>query len=118
MTISKALNATASIGVALWVPVALAADPPAARPGDDAMTCEQIYAEGAAESQREQDERSKKSEQLRNRTRATGALAVGATLTGVWAGRGKRRRKLPRPRPTARWPCSVPHRSPTRARSI
>jgi len=88
MTISKALIAAPSIGVALWIPYALADDVPGAKPGDDALTCEQIYAQGTDESQREQDERSKKNEERRSQLRATAGLITGAMLSGGLSGTG------------------------------
>lgn len=88
MTISRALTCAASLGAALWIPCALAADPPGARPGDDALTCEQIYAQGAAEAQREQAERNKKNDERRSELRATGALLGSAMLTGGLSGTG------------------------------
>ena len=62
-TMCKILTAWA-VGV-LWIPAAIAAGTAAntatnasgALPGDDALTCEQIYAQGMAESQRDQRER-------------------------------------------------------------
>jgi hypothetical protein len=88
MTISKTLTCVASLAAALWVPCALAADPPGAKPGDDALTCEQIYAQGAAESQREQEERNRKNDERRGELRATAALVTGALLTGGLSGTG------------------------------
>ena len=60
---------------ALWIPAAIAAGTAAnpsanasgAMPGDDALTCDQIYAQGMAESQRDQQARSQRNEQLRSR---------------------------------------------------
>ena len=95
MTIAmpKVLAVAASIGAALWMPLALAADPAGARPGDDALTCEQIYAQGAAEAQREQQERAKKNDERRSELRATGALVSGAMLTGGMGGTGQAAQK-------------------------
>jgi hypothetical protein len=106
------------IGVLLWIPVASAADstangsageagthggvsvalPPAPqnpgatesgiRPGDESLTCEQIYAQGAADAQREQEERNATREQMRARSGATAALMTGAMLTGGLGGTG------------------------------
>jgi hypothetical protein len=89
MTISKVLISAASLGAALWIPGALAADPPGALPGDAALTCEQIYAQGTAETQREQQERARKNDEMRAQTRATGALVAGAMLTGGVGGTGQ-----------------------------
>lgn len=94
MTTSKVLISAASLGAALlWLPGARAADPPGALPGalpgDAALTCEQIYAQGAAETQREQQERAKRNDEMRAQTRATGALVTGAMLTGGMGGTGQ-----------------------------
>ncbi len=60
-----------------------------AMPGDDALTCEQIYAQGMAEAQRDQQERSQRNEQLRAQRDATGALITGAMLAGGLGGTGQ-----------------------------
>lgn len=88
MTISRVLISAASLGAALWIPCALAADPPAAKPGDDALTCEQIYAQGAAEAQRDQQERAKRNDEQRRQLRGTAALVSGTMLTGGLSGTG------------------------------
>ncbi len=93
IAMSKVLAVAASIGAALWMPLALAADPAGARPGDDALTCEQIYAQGAAEAQREQQERAKKNDERCSELRATGALVSGAMLTGGMGGTGQAAQK-------------------------
>ncbi|MGZ5238807.1 MAG: hypothetical protein ACXWCN_01700 [Caldimonas sp.] len=85
MKISRVMT-LASLGAVLWIPCALAADPPAAMPGDDALTCEQLYAQGSAEAQRDQQERARKNEEMRNQRRATAALVTGAVLTGGMGG--------------------------------
>lgn len=82
---------------ALWIPVAIAAGTatntpagaPGVMPGDDALTCEQIYAQGMAETQRDQQERAQRNEQLRSQRAATGALMTGAMLTGGLGGTGQ-----------------------------
>ena len=89
MSMSMILSSAASLGAALWIPLALAADPPAARPGDDALTCEQIYVQVTAETQRDQQERAKRNEELRSQRRATGAMVAGAMLTGGLGGTGQ-----------------------------
>ena len=89
MTISRVLTFAASLGAALWIPCALAADPPGSQPGDSALTCEQIYAQGAAESQRDQQERAKRNDEQRRQAHATGALVAGAMLTGGLGGTGQ-----------------------------
>jgi hypothetical protein len=86
---STALTCAASIAAVLWLSSALAADPPAARPGDEALTCEQIYAQVDAEVQRAQQEREKKAEELRNQSRVTRTLGTAALLTGGVGGTGQ-----------------------------
>jgi hypothetical protein len=85
-TISKFTIAGWVIGTALWIASAGAADAPGVMPGDDALTCDQIYAQGMAESQRVQQERSQRNEQLRKNGAATSALAAGAMMTGGLGG--------------------------------
>jgi hypothetical protein len=58
-------------------------------PGDEALTCDQIYAQGMAETQRDQEKRSQRNEQLRMQRAATGALLTGATLAGGLGGTGQ-----------------------------
>ncbi len=89
MPTSKASTCAASIAAVFWLPCALAADPPAAKPGDEALTCEQIYAQVDAEVQRAQQERDKKAEELRNQSRTTKALVTTAMLTGGLGGTGQ-----------------------------
>ena len=75
---------------ALWIPAAMAAGTAAnttanasgAMPGDDALTCEQIYSQGMAESQRDQQERSQRNERVRQQNMGTAALVTGAMMTG------------------------------------
>lgn len=84
-------------------PAAIAADatattpgtspPPApnasgAMPGDESLTCEQIYAQGMAESQRDQQALKQRNDELRVQSRTTGALITGAMLTGGLGGTG------------------------------
>jgi len=89
MTMSMVLSAAATLGAALWIPLALAADAPAAPPGDDALTCEQIYAQGMAQTQRDQQERAKRNDELRSQRAATGAMVTGAMLAGGLGGTGQ-----------------------------
>ena len=86
------------IGTLLAVPVALATDvsgnSPApnasgALPGDDALTCDQIYAQGMAESQRDQQARNSRNEQMRSERNAAAAMMTGAMLTGGLGGNGQ-----------------------------
>jgi hypothetical protein len=87
MTMSRFLIAAASMGAALCVYGAPAADT-GARPGDDALTCAQIHAQATAETEREQ-ERARKREEMRAQNRAGAALLVGATLAGGLGGTGQ-----------------------------
>ena len=89
MPTSKTANCAASIAAVLWVCSALAADPPVAKPGDEALTCEQIYAQVDAEVKRAQQERDKKAGELRNHSRVTGTLGTTALLTGGLGGTGQ-----------------------------
>lgn len=86
MTISRLLIPATSLAAALWLPCAVAVDAPGALPGDDALTCEQIYAQGAAEAQRDQQERAKRNEARGRQLKATAALVTGAMLTGGLGG--------------------------------
>jgi hypothetical protein len=89
----KILGSVTLLGSSLWAPYAWPVDPPGSKPGDDALSCEQIYAQGLAESQREQQERNAKSEELRRQGNATRALLTGATLTGGMGGTGQMAQK-------------------------
>jgi hypothetical protein len=89
MTISRLLTSAASLAAALWIPCALAGDPPAAKTADDALTCEQIYAQVDADLKRAQQERDKKAEDLRSQGRATKTLGVAALMTGGLGGTGQ-----------------------------
>jgi hypothetical protein len=88
MMLSKILSSAALLGTSLWAPSAWSVDPPGSKPGDDALTCEQVYAQGADETQREQQKRAAKNEQLRHQRDVTGALVAGAMLTGGLGGTG------------------------------
>ena len=85
-----------AIGV-LWLPAAIAAgtadNAPAnasgVMPGDDALTCDQIYAQGMAQTQRDQQERSQRNEQMRAQSRATAAMMTGAMMAGGLGGTGQ-----------------------------
>lgn len=111
----RARVAACTIGVAAWVSIATAADavgakgaaapqpvspaqaagaPPAAgasgaMPGDEALTCDQIYAQGMAESRKDQQERSQKIDQMRAQNHATAAMLTGAMMTGGVGGTGQ-----------------------------
>lgn len=62
---------------------------PGALAGDDSLTCEQIYAQGAAVSQREQEERGRKSAEMRQQAEAAAAATTGASLLGAMPGAGR-----------------------------
>ena len=82
---------------ALWMPAAIAAGVPAgptanapgSMPGDDALSCDQIYAQGMAESQRDQQARNQRNAQLKRETTGTAALVTGAMMTGGMGGTGQ-----------------------------
>ncbi len=82
-----ALSTTAAVAAGMQ---ADAATPPAsgALPGDDALTCEQIYAQGMAESQRAQQARAQRNDQRRAELSGMAALITGAALTGGMGGTG------------------------------
>jgi hypothetical protein len=94
-TMRKMVTAWA-VGV-LWIPAAIAAGTAAntaanasgAMPGDDALTCDQIYAQGMAETQRDQQARSQRNEQMRRQNMGTAALVTGAMMTGGLGGTGQ-----------------------------
>lgn len=87
-TIPRTLMAACAVGAAVWISSVGAAEAPGAKPGDDALTCEQIYAQGTAESQRDQEERRKRIEQQKAQTGTTAALLTGTMMTGGLAGTG------------------------------
>lgn len=86
--------AMASAVGALWISAAIAAgnganataNTPGAMPGDDALSCEQIYAQGMAESQKDQQARNQRNEQMKRQSMGTAALATGAMMTGGLGG--------------------------------
>jgi len=84
--LSKILSSAAVLGASLWSSSAWPVDPPGSKPGDDALTCEQIYAQGAAESQREQQEHAAKAEEMKRQTNGLRGLVIGAAMTGGMGG--------------------------------
>jgi hypothetical protein len=82
---------------ALWLPAAIGAGPtPAAGqdasgslPGDDALTCEQIFAQGMAESKREQQQRQQRIDQMKAEDAATSTVVAGAMVVGGVGGTGQ-----------------------------
>lgn len=95
MSTMRKVTAGLAIG-ALWMPIAAAADtspgaaqgPSGAMPGDDALTCEQIYAQGMAEAQKDQQQRDQKLAQRKREAAATQGLITGAVMTGGLGGTG------------------------------
>ena len=80
--------AVCSIGAALFAGSLRAADIPGALPGDDALTCDQIYAQGMAESQKDQQERERRNQERKAQAQGTAALVTGAMLSGGLGGTG------------------------------
>jgi hypothetical protein len=93
MTRSRTRQSAAALGAALWASCAVAADTPGALPGDDGLTCEQIYAQASAESQRDQQQRANKNEERRKQGQATAALIGGAMMVGGLGGTGQAAQK-------------------------
>ena len=89
-------RAAAWVVGAVWIPAAIAAGTVAntaanasgAMPGDDALNCDQIYAQGMAETQRDQQQRSQRNEQMKRQNMGTAALVTGAMMTGGLGGTG------------------------------
>ena len=80
---------TCALAAALFVPFALAADSPGAMPGDQALTCEQIYAQVDAQVQHAREQREKQAEELRSQSQTAKALLITATLAGGLGGTGQ-----------------------------
>jgi hypothetical protein len=82
---------------AVWIPAAIAAGTGAntaanasgVMPGDDALTCDQIYAQGMAETQRDQQARGQRNEQMSRQSMGTAGLMTGAMMTGGLGGTGQ-----------------------------
>ncbi|MGH8313951.1 MAG: hypothetical protein ACRETU_02220 [Steroidobacterales bacterium] len=82
---------------AVWIPAAIAAgtavnatsNVSGAMPGDDALTCEQIYAQGMAETQRDQQARNQRIEQMKRQNAGTAGLMTGAVMAGGLGGTGQ-----------------------------
>jgi len=75
-----------ALAVALCATSALADEISGARPGDEALTCEQIYAQGMAESQRDQQVRDQKTQAMRQQQQAFKAELGVAVATGGLVG--------------------------------
>jgi len=81
MTKSTLRFELACLGMLLaCVSVAVAGDDPAARPGDEALSCDQIYAEGMTIVQKEQQQRDATRSKMEAQTKGTAAL-LGAAMT-------------------------------------
>jgi hypothetical protein len=65
---------------------AIAAPVPGSRPGDDALSCEQIYSEGMAESEHDQQARGQRNDAMRAQQAATVGLGTAALLSGGLGG--------------------------------
>lgn len=79
---------TAALGLAVasWLACAHAKDLPGALPGDEALSCDQIYAAGMAESQRDQQARAEKAQALKQKQQGLMGLAGVAMATGGLVG--------------------------------
>ena len=86
MRSSNALICATALAAALGMPRVQAADAPGARPGDDALSCEQLYAEASAQSQHDQAERRQHNDERQREGNATAALVTGAMLSGGLGG--------------------------------
>ena len=84
----KTATALGVLVTALFVATPRAAEMPGALPGDDALTCDQIYAQGMAESQKDQQERERKNQERKAQVQGTSALVMGAVMTGGLGGTG------------------------------
>ena len=73
------LKLVAALGAAMWAHCAVAEGVPGAKPGDEALSCDQIYAEGMAETQREQQARDQKAQALKLQEKGL-IGAIGATM--------------------------------------
>jgi len=80
------LLALAIVSAALHGPAAAAGSSSGARPGDDALSCEQIHAQGMAEAQHDQQERSQRGAAMRAQQMATMGLGTTALLSGGLGG--------------------------------
>ena len=79
-----------ALALALWTALGISAaptaDPPVPKSADDALTCEQVYAQVTAETKREQQERAQKSDAMKSEAQASKALLTGAFLAGGLGG--------------------------------
>jgi hypothetical protein len=75
-----------AIVAASWSPSALADAIPGAKPGDEALSCQQIYAEGMAETQRERDARDQKTDAMKLQQKSFIGQLGAAMATGGLVG--------------------------------
>jgi hypothetical protein len=74
--------------VALWAGCALADEIPGAKPGDEALSCEQIYAQGMAESLGDQQARDQRTQAMRAQQQSLmGTLGVAIATGGMVGGK-------------------------------
>lgn len=78
--------ALAIASAALHGPAAAAGPSSGVRAGDDALSCEQIHAQGMAEAQHDQQERSQRIAEMRAQQTATMGLGTAAMLSGGLGG--------------------------------
>lgn len=78
--------ALAIAAAALHGPAVAAGPSSGVRPGDDALSCEQIHAQGMAEAQHDQQERSQRNDEMRAQQAATMGLGTVAMLSGGLGG--------------------------------
>jgi hypothetical protein len=82
------LNLAAALGAAVWINGAVAEGIPGAAPGDEALSCEQIYAQGMAESQRDQQARDEKAQALKQQEKGLiGAIGAAMATANPVAGK-------------------------------
>jgi hypothetical protein len=74
--------AALGLAVACWSATTRADEIPGAKPGDEALSCEQIYAQGMAESQREQRARDEKAQALKLQEKGLIGAIGAAMATG------------------------------------
>jgi hypothetical protein len=77
-----------AMAMALCGASARGAEIPGALPGDDALTCDQIYAQGMAESQKDQQAQEKKRQEMKAQSQTNAALITAAAMTGGMGGTG------------------------------
>ena len=84
----SARAACLAVTAATWSSCALGDAIPGAKPGDEALSCDQIYADGMAETQREQDARNQKTEAMKRQQKSLiGQLGVALATGGLVGGK-------------------------------